>query len=244
MISTESILLGALFFLASFFHGITGFGFGIIALPLMIIFFDPHESIVTILTLGTINVIYLSMKTWDKVLFKMVKRLVIFALIGLPFGLYFFFYFKGPSLKIAISLVTVLFGLLLLSNLSLKLRNERLAESCVGFLSGFFQTSIGLSGIPPAVYLTLQAYEKVSFRASINAFFLFLMPCAVVIFWFFSGVDTSAFVIGIPFIPAVIVGQYLGMKSIKVFSQETFNKIVILTIMVSGIYNLASTLMY
>jgi uncharacterized membrane protein YfcA len=237
------ILLGSLFFCASFFHGITGFGFGIIALPLLIIFSDPHESVITVMTLGTINVIYLAIKTRHKIPFKMVKRVLIFSLAGLPCGLFFFLRFTGPSLRIAISLLSASFGLILLSKVSFRFRNEKLAESCVGFLSGFFQTSVGLAGIPPAVYLTLQSYEKLIFRAGINALFLFLMPCALVLFWFFSHIDTSAFLRGIPFIPIVILGQHLGMKSIKVFSQATFNKIVILTIMVSGIYTLTSTLL-
>jgi uncharacterized membrane protein YfcA len=236
----EWFLLGTIFFSASFFHGITGFGFGIVALPLIVIFSNPHESIVVILTLGTVNVVYLATQTWRDVLFGMVKRFSVFSLIGLPCGLYFFIHFDTAALKIAISLISVLFGLFLLSRISFKLKNENLAESCTGFLSGFFQTSIGLSGIPPAVYLTSQDYEKMSFRASINAFFLFLMPCALVVFWFLGGVDKNAFVRGLPFIPAVILGQYLGIKSIKIFSQAAFKKIVILTILISGLYNLAS----
>ena len=236
----EWIFSGILFFCASFFHGITGFGFGIIALPLVVIFSDPHESIVVILTLAIVNVIYLAIKTWADVLFGMVKRFFVFSLMGLPCGLYFFIHFDVVALKTAISLITILFGLFLLSKASFRLKNENLAESFIGFLSGFFQTSIGLSGIPPAVYLTFQDCEKMNFRASINAFFLFLMPCAVLIFWFLGGVDRNAFVRGIPFIPVVLLGQYLGIKSIKIFSQEAFKKIVILTILTTGLYNLAS----
>jgi len=239
----EWILSGIIFFCASFFHGITGFGFGIIALPLLVIFSDPHESIIVTVTLGVVNVTYLAVKTWEDILFKMVKRLFVFAVMGLPCGLYFFIHLKVAALKISVSLITVLFGLLLLSKWSFTSKKEFLAQSCVGFLSGFFQTSIGLSGIPPAAYLTFRDYEKLSFRASINAFFLFLMPCALLIFWFFSGVDKSAFVRGLSFIPVVIAGQYLGTKSIKVFSQEAFKRIVILTILVTGAYNLTSSVL-
>jgi len=172
----------------------------------------------------------------------MVKRLFLFGLFGLPFGAYFFVNFDVKALKISISALVVLFGLLLLSKWTHRFKRTSLTESCIGFLSGFFQMSVGLTGIPPAVYLTLQDYKKLNFRASINAFLLILPPVGLVFFWFLIGADKGAFVRGIAYVPAVVIGQYLGVKLSRRFSQVLFKRIVTLTILGTGIYNLAYTL--
>ncbi len=234
----EIIQLSLVIFCGSFFHGITGFGFGILALPFLIIFYNPHESVILTVTLAIINTIYLAIRTWNDIIVAMVKRFVIFGILGLPFGIYFFVHFEVSTLKLIISVIIVLFSLSLLVKWSYKFKNEKFADSFVGFLSGVFQTSIGLSGIPPAVYLTIQDYNKVDFRASINAFFLFIMPCGLLVFWLLGGVNERIFYKAIPFVPMVIFGQYLGKKLSNRFSQEVFKKIVIFTVLVTGIYNL------
>jgi uncharacterized membrane protein YfcA len=53
---------------------------------------------------------------------------------------------------------------------------------------------------------------------------------------------TAAIARGIPFILAAIAGQYFGMKSIRVLSQASFNRLTFLTILSSGVYSLASSL--
>jgi uncharacterized membrane protein YfcA len=235
----EMIQLSMVIFGGSFFHGITGFGFGILALPFLIIFYNPHESIIITVTLAIINTIYLAIRTWNDMTVALVRRFVVFGIFGLPFGIYFFVNFNVTTLKLIISVIIILFSLSLLFKWSYKFKNKKFADSFVGFLSGVFQTSIGLSGIPPVVYLTIQNCNKLSFRASINAFFLFLMPCGLAIFWSLGGVDESVFYKAVPFIPIVICGQYLGIKLSKRFSQVMFRKIVIFTVMTAGIYNLA-----
>jgi len=238
----EWILSGLIFSGGSFFHGITGFGFVILTLPFLIIFHDPHEAVIICIALGVANTIYLAIQTWKDIIFGMVKRLFLFGLFGLPFGAYFFVNFDVKALKISISALVVLFGLLLLSKWTHRFKRTSLTESCIGFLSGFFQMSVGLTGIPPAVYLTLQDYKKLNFRASINAFLLILPPVGLVFFWFLIGADKGAFVRGIAYVPAVVIGQYLGVKLSRRFSQVLFKRIVTLTILGTGIYNLAYTL--
>ena len=224
---------------ASFFHGMTGFGFGIVALPFMIIFHDPHESVIVCTFLGMINVIKLAVKTRESIRLKTVRRITLFSLPGLPLGGYVFAHFDVGRLKALISTLTVLFGLFLLSKWVHQFRREKLAESVVGFLAGFFQTSVGLSGIPPAIYLTLQGYEKDRFRASINAMFLAVTGVGLLTFFFVWGVSREVLLLGFSLIPAVLVGQWVGARLSGRVSQSLFNKIVTLGIVGSGLYNLA-----
>ncbi len=222
---------------ASLFHGLTGFGFGIVALPFMIIFHDPHESVIVCTMLGMINVIKLAVKTREAIRLKTVKRIFLFSLPGLPLGGYVFAHFDVGRLKVLISTLTVLFGLFLLSKWVHQIRRENLAESIVGFLAGFFQTSVGLSGIPPAIYVTLQGYEKDQLRASINAMFLAVAAMGMVTFYFVWGVSKEVLLLGVSLIPAVFLGQWAGVRLSGRVSQSLFRKIVILSIVGSGFYN-------
>ncbi len=234
----EWVLLCIIFFGSSLFHGITGFGFVIVALPLIIIFHNPHQSVFLIVFLGFINTINLAIRTWRDIIFKMVKILFVCSIFGLPCGAYLYVHFNIIELKIFISTLILLFGLLLLSKWSYQFKKENIAQACVGFLAGVFQTSVGLTGIPPAVYLTLQKYNKSSFRASINAFLLCISPIGLAVLWFLSDTSKSVFIKGVSFLPIVIIGQYVGVKLSNRVPQQRFRIIVIWTILGSALYNL------
>jgi uncharacterized protein len=236
----EWLTIGIILSSGSFFHGITGFGFVIFALPFLIVFHEPHDCIIMCTILGMANTGYLALRTHQDIVLGVVKRVFLFSILGLPFGAYFFVNFDVEALKIAISVCVVFFGLLLLRNWSFRFKRTSVIESVVGFLSGFFQMSVGLTGIPPAVYLTLQGYSKSNFRASINAFLLLLAPIALIMFWFLVKEDRGMFVSGVQYVPMVIAGQYLGMKASTKVSQKLFRKIVIFTILGAGLYNVFS----
>lgn len=232
------VLPGIIFFVSSFFHGITGFGFIILALPLLIFFSNPHEAVIICTILGTINALILMIRTWREILFPTVRNIFLFSLLGLPGGLYIFVNSDLNQLKALIGSLTVILGFILLPKWSFKFKNEKIAETCVGLLTGFFQGSVGMTGIPLAVYITIQGIQKVYFRASINAILLILGIIGLILFKNFSHVPSDVYLKGLVFIPAVIFGQFLGVMVSRKVSQELFKKMVIYTIIGSGLYSL------
>jgi len=168
----------------------------------------------------------------------MVKTIFLFSLLGLPGGLYVFVNFDLTQLKALIASLTVIFGCLLLPQWSFKSRNEKIAESLVGFLSGFFQGSVGMVGIPPAIYITIQGVQKAYFRASINAINLILGTVGLILFRYFSHVQGSVYIHGLFFIPVIFAGQFLGVYYSEKVSQKLFKKLVLFTIIGSGLYSL------
>jgi uncharacterized protein len=77
----------AIVFLAAASAGLAGFGFSIISVPMLLIFYDPSTVIALnkILTIGTTWVILLD--TWRCVSWTHLKRLVPFSIIGLVGGI-------------------------------------------------------------------------------------------------------------------------------------------------------------
>jgi uncharacterized protein len=235
----EWILPGGIFFLSSFFHGITGFGFIILALPLLVLFIQPHDAVIICTILGTINALILLFRTWRGILFPTVRNILLFSLLGLPGGLYVFVNSDLRQLNALISFLVVALGLVLLPKWSIKFRNVKIAEPCVGFLTGLFQGSVGMTGIPPAVYITIQGIQKAGFRASINAILLILGTIGLILFRNFSDVPGMVYWKGLLFVPVIVAGQSFGVAVSGRVSQELFRKMVIYTIIGSGLYGLA-----
>jgi uncharacterized membrane protein YfcA len=204
----------------------------------LIIFSDPHESIIISTTLALIVGANLLIKTWKDIALKMVKKIFIFNLLGLPLGLFVFLTFNIDNLKVLIGIFIVFFGLLLLLNWNYKIKNENVAEPCVGLLTGFFQGSIGLPGIPLAIYITLQDFQKKYFRGTINVILCLSGLIGLVLFWSFSQVHKDAYLKGILFAPVGIIGLNTGFKVSNRVSQKLFRKIVNFIIIGSGAYNL------
>ncbi len=289
------VLTGIIFFVSSCLHGITGFGFVILALPLLILFSDPHDAVVICTILAAVNAVILIFRTWRDILFPMVKTIFLSSLLGLPVGLFVFLNFDLTRLKALIASLTVICGCLLLPQWSfkfdgfvkspsvplkaglrftfvaaayhpstphssgfarlasgafyaaiglatfyeiIKFKNEKIAESVVGFLSGFFQGSVGMVGIPPALYITIQGIQKAYFRANLNAIILILGTIGIILFRYFSPVPASVYIHGLLFIPVIFAGQVVGIRYGSRVSQQLFRKLVLFTIIGSGLYSL------
>ena len=233
----EWIITCTIFFVGSVLHALTGFGFVVFALPILIMFKEPHQVVILCTFLGFLSCAFLMIRSYHDVHFSSIKRILAFSVLGLPFGALIFKSFDITALRFLISTMICLFAFTLLFR-NLKIGNRGIYEPITGFFTGVFQTSIGMPGIPPAVYFTLKGYNQYKFRGSINAVNLCLTAIALIIFWCIKKTELAFYTNAFSFFPMIVIGQYVGWKVHEKLSREVFRKIVIITIIISSMYNL------
>lgn len=226
---------------ASFIQALTGFGFAIVATPLLISIYDPKEvvlilQIISLVINTAFGVILRKVVDW-----KFVLVLSLGSMLGQPIGMVIYYYVPSNTLKIFISVLILFF--LLIKRISCKLIKEtRLKSLIVGIISGCLNTSTGLAGPPLILYLTASNREKTSMRADSIVYFAFIGLTAIIGFAI-SGQDLSVIVSHTStMLPAAVVGLAIGNVLFSYISQNIFQKIIFIIIVCSSAYTICSIL--
>jgi uncharacterized membrane protein YfcA len=230
--------------LASFIQGITGFGFALIAVPLLSLFIPEIRNITPIIViyslLTNIIIVYKSRHYID---FKKIIPLVIFGIIATPIGTYILLYVKVNTLKIIIGLIITITAFAMFKNFKIKIKNESISYGIVGLLSGFLNGSTGLSGPPVVLFLTNQNTDKEVFRANLTFYGIATNIFAIIFFIAEGIVNISVLNFTIIYLPALIIGVFVGIKISTKINEIIFRNLTIYLIAFLGLYTVISTIL-
>lgn len=162
----------AVLFLGTFVRTAFGFGEALIAVPLLALMM-PVEMAAPIAVLVSITVASVVLPSdWKHVEFRSALHLVLFTLLGIPFGLLLLVHVPEPVVKSVLGSVIAGFSLYcLFAKKKARLRDNRLA--CLfGISAGVLGGAYGVNGPPIVVYGALRQWPPERFRATMQGYFL------------------------------------------------------------------------
>jgi hypothetical protein len=217
------------------FRGITGFGSGLIAIPLLALFLPltfiiPFISILDI-SASIIHVLH----TRQHVAWKVILRAVPFAFIGVAAGLFILKSINTLILVKALGVFIILFAIYSLIAPNLKKNDLWLWPVFAGLFGSFIGTLFGTGGPFYVLYFQLQKLDKTIFRASCAAVFLtdgLIRATGFTV----SGFYTSTVLLNIAYaLPVMFFAMYIGEHLHTNISQRTFQKAIGIFLIFSGI---------
>ena len=228
------ILFSLVIFLAAFTQALTGFGFALVSVPILVNFVSPKISVPIIMVLIVPVMITILIDLWKYVQLKRIWLLMLMGFTGMPFGTYLLIYLDVQLLKIIIGITIVLFGIALLLGYRQRFKNEQIVSIPIGFLSGILGGSTSMSGPPVILFFSNQGDEKNVFRANLVTYLLFL-HLSIIPAYVISGLVTmdivqTAFLL----LPALIIGAFLGVKFAAKINENIFKKVVLIIIVIIG----------
>jgi uncharacterized membrane protein YfcA len=230
--------------LAGVCQGLTGFGFALIAAPLLIILLPP-KTVVPIVTLNVILItIFMSIKFKSRVEWKRIFPLMIAGIAGLPLGIYLLVVVKGNILKVAIGIIVTLFAAMSFVGFKKEIKNERIASVFVGFLSGLLKGSTSMSGPPVVLFLTNQDCKKQAFQANVVAYFAVLSLSAIPFFIMGNLMTKQVLRYSTIFIPVTALGTIVGMRLNKNIGEKLFRNITLIISIIAGLLSIISGLIH
>lgn len=220
--------------LAAFLQGLTGFGFALIALPLLGFFIDIKVSVPLMLLLATIISLYLSVRLRKSVNLKPIYILLAATLPGIPLGTYALKHFSPHWLSLGIGLLMVVFtGYMLL----FKPRPRELGApltALAGFLCGGLGSSIGAGGPPVIIYATLQPWDKDRAKGTL-AFYFSCAGLMTIASHAFTGMITGRVLhLYALSLPSLIAGIWLGTTAYKHLSDHGYRKLAFVLVFLLG----------
>lgn len=238
------ILIALVTLLASYIQGVTGFGFGIVAMIFLPTFLLYTEANVLSSVLSTVTSAIILFSVYKNVHWKN----LIFPLIGSIVANYFAITFvKGAEnqvltllLGIALFLLSVYF--FFFSN-KIKIRATWYAGLIAGTISGVMSGLFSIGG-PPVVIYYMQSEENTDdYLATISAYFI-LSGIISVAMKAFNGFITTNVLFGIAVgVLGMLIGSLLAKRTRNQLNPQIIKKSVYGVMAISGLINIVTSLL-
>jgi uncharacterized protein len=251
MASSIFIVLAATTFGSALLYSISGFGFAVLAAPLFLVFLDPVRAIQLIIIISTVLSIVVLRGLLPAIAPRLLLRLTLGSLVGLPLGLIAFRYADPILVRAAAG--AMIFGFAILMAVSRRRSGQpgqgkhwtAFATSpgldlAAGAVSGFAGALVGQPGPPVLIYLLLAGAAARTVRATLLAFFALSYGVTLASHAATIGIPAPTWVAAGILIPFAFLGGLAGRPIGDRLGAEAFAMLAIALLAVAGAYTLSA----
>lgn len=225
-----AIILGAYFI-----RGITGFGSGLIAVPLLALILPLQTVVPLVLVLDFCASLVMSHKARVHVQWDEIIPLLPASLLGIIIGTTLLVSLPREPLLIALALFIIVFALRYLLNIHSDQRVSRSWSVPTGLSGGLIGALFGTGGPPYVIYLTHRITDKSRLRATISGLLLLDGFFRVVSFLVTGLLGTHLLPFLLAAAPTMLLALYLGHRMHIGISDRQMLKLVGTLLLISGV---------
>jgi uncharacterized membrane protein YfcA len=240
----EIIKIGSILFLGSMVQSSSGFGFGLLAIPLFLLMgFALPETVAMVVIASAVQKIAAISQLWKAADWKGQAPYMATGLVSLPLGVYCLYrvsLLSQPFIKQVIGFLVLV--LLLLQWQGMIKSRERVSPVwgyTAGFFSGFLNGLANIGGPPLVLWILAHRWSNEKMRVTPIAFSLIFLPAQVLLMGLAFGSRLwgpllKAFLLT----PLVLLGTWVGLKMGGKISEEhlrIYMRLLLLFIAISAI---------
>ncbi len=228
------LLSAAAVFVSGVVQGATGFGFVIIAGPVLATYLEPTLVVPVMVSLGfvvTLGVLYHGRRWVD------VRRVWVLTLAGAastPVGALLLVSLTSGTLKLLMGAVVVATGVAMLFGLQRATRHERAVSVPVGLASGVLAGSAGVAGAPIILFFANQGVDPRTFRANMVFYLQFVNMVALPSFFVGGVLTADALTLTAALLPASVAGVGIGIWLSSRLSATLFRRAALIVVLIAG----------
>ncbi len=229
------VLSATIVFFAAFVQTLSGFGFALIAMPLITLMMSlqmaaPLVSL-TGLTLCTINLV----RYRRAVNIYEVLRLVTASALGIPFGLWVLTNVDESVIKLVLGLILTTYAVYALVRPATPHLRSRWWVYPAGFAAGCLSGAYNTPGPPVVVYGSLRQWPKDEFRAVLQTYFALNAVLIVSSHAIARRLTTDVLTFYAYAAPALLLGILAGSRVDSMVNKDRFRTIVTAMILALGV---------
>ncbi len=199
--------------LASLLKGITGFGFALVSLPLLMFWYPAKELIPILFVCNLISSFIIILQKKDRKLVNQnFKDLIIFAALFTIFGVIALNYVSESNLVIILSSFLIVLSLLSLLGVKYKINLSKKTFKITGAVLGFLTGFISISGPPLALFLNSSNLDNQEFREVFSWFSVITASIALIGYGFLGLLNVNTFKMAFMVLPILFAGSYIGKR--------------------------------
>lgn len=188
----------------------TGFGFSLVAVPVLLTLLPARVGIQVNILLSLVISLVMLTRTHTELEKPLLRHLVLGSIFGLPLGILAFLSLSIRDIKLGLALAILAVTVILMTRVRFVRTASR--DRVVGFLAGFFGTSVGVPGPPLLAYMAGAAEAKALVRSTSLTFYLVVYGAAFLLQAFTVGIGGHLLSLSAVMLPAVAIGMALGQK--------------------------------
>jgi uncharacterized protein len=232
--TAQLIVVGAAVFVAAFMQIVAGFGFALLAVPLMTLAIEPKIAVVVSSLTGIFVTSWQAYRSRAEADMMLVRRMTISAYVGMPLGLLVFLTVEDNVLRLLLGIAVLVAVVLLVMRVNLHHVGPRL-DYGAGFISGVLNTSLSTNGPPLVFALQARQLAPATFRATISTVFALCNIGGLTLFVASGKITRDGLVAAAVTIPAMLIGQLLGFPIRRHIHGERFRWLVLLLMVAAAI---------
>jgi hypothetical protein len=237
--AVQVLAVAATVFGAFVVRGTSGFGAGMVAIPLLVFVIPIHTAVPMMGLLAFILFIFLSIRDRHDVVWDELKLLVPTTLLGVVAGALLFKNLDSAVLLRLLGVFIMAFAVYVLAVHHFGLPQVRCSRRWalpVGFVGAAVDTMFGGGGgTLVVVYMHMRGIGTAQFRATVAVLWFFEMIARLAGYALSGYYTASTLVFAALVLPLVWAGTHLGERIGNRISQETFSKVLAVMLLLSGI---------
>ncbi|MFC5524090.1 sulfite exporter TauE/SafE family protein [Polaromonas jejuensis] len=239
---TALIVTGAV--VAGFVQGLSGFGFGLVAMSFWAWTLDPRLAAALVVCGALTGQLIAAVTVRRGFELRRLAPFLAGGLLGIPVGLLVLPWLDVQMFKTFLGLLLMLWcpAMLMAGRLPRIRVGGRLGDGLAGSLGGVMSAMGGFSGVIPTLWCTLRGYDKDAQRAIIQNFNLAVLAVTMSTYVATGIVTRDTLPMLAVVIPAMLIPSLLGGRVYIGLSEAAFRKIVLGLLTASGLALLASSL--
>ena len=236
-------LAAAIVFVAFVVRGMSGFGAGMIGVPLLAFLMPVHTAVSMFGLMVLFLFVFLSIRDWGAVVKDELKRLIVPTLLGVAAGTMLFANLDNRLLLQMLGGFLIAYALYAFAvhyfGLPEFTCSPRWAYP-VGFVGAFIDTLFGGGGgTLVVIYLHMRRIGRTPFRATVAALWLAEMIARILGYGAAGYYSKETLLLCALLVPMMGAGTWVGERLGNRISQESFSKLMALLLMVAGVSLLA-----
>ncbi|MGE3875979.1 MAG: sulfite exporter TauE/SafE family protein [Parvibaculaceae bacterium] len=221
--------IGSLFvFLAAIVRGYSGFGLSLLAITALSLLMPPATIIPSMFMLEIAASLHLLPGIWTDIHWRSLAPLIIGCAIGTPLGVWLLANISAPPMQVALALFVLTAVCFHWQGYALKTMPGTAASGVVGAASGLANGAFGIGGPPAILFYFASPAGHEAGRASLIAYFLMTDVIGLAFLGRQALITWNTFYMALIFLPALILGNWIGARGFKSADPATFRKWVLI----------------
>ena len=229
-------------FAAALVQGVTGFGFVIVAAPVLTIYLEPTLVVPVMLLQSVVLNAAIMVDGYRWINLRRVWALMLAGAALTPIGAALLIGLDAAVIKVLVGVVVGVTAVGMLLGLQRTASRELLASIPVGAVSGVLGGATGLSGAPVVLFFTNQSVDPKESRANLVFYFQALNLIALPSFAVGGILTRDVFVLSLELLPGALAGVGAGIWLASRVAVAVFWRISLSIVLLAGVGAIVSGL--
>lgn len=207
--------------------GAVSFGMGLVVAPVLLLFLEPQDAIVTVNAIIPILLCFVLLSTRRHLKFRQLRGMALGGVLAVPIGALLLSTANPTVLRITIGVAILCLGVLNLLNIQLPMARRPGAGLSVGFLTALSITTLSIGGPLAAAYIVAQHWRREEMRAALAFYFICTYVVAFALYAYLGLVRTETLLNIALLLPSLALGFGLGALLARRMNESVFRYVAI-----------------